>query len=77
MVCTLKQHQYLLFGWFFETLVFDEHHRNQEYILQYLVGFLKPCFSQISPQQRIKEYLLCVYVSGPGRYLQPRENEKC
>ena len=33
MVCTLKQHQYLLFGWFFETLVFDEHHRNQKYLL--------------------------------------------
>ena len=27
-----QQHQDLLFGLFFETLVFDEHHHNQEYI---------------------------------------------
>ena len=46
------QHQYLLFGLFFETLVFDEHRRNKE---------LKNIF----------------YVSGPGRYLQPRQNGKC
>ena len=46
------QHQYLLFGWFLETLVFDEHRRNKD---------LKNIF----------------YVSGPGCYLQPRQNGKC
>ena len=48
------QHQYLLFGWFFETLVFDEHRRNKELELKNIF-----------------------YVSGPGRYLQPRQNGKC
>ena len=43
---------YLLFGWFFDTLVFDKHHCNEEFHFFF-------------------------YVSGLGRYLQPRQNGKC
>ena len=67
--------EYLLFGLFFETLVFDEHHDGNKELnkIFYLVGFWLLGFWQTSPQHRIKEYLLCF---RSGAYLQPRQNGK-
>ena len=66
----------ILFGLFFETLVFDEHHRNKELKnIFYLVWFFDTLV--FDKHHCNEEFQNIFYVSGLGRYLQPRQNGKC